>query len=153
MNKKLKFGNKSFDIVISSLAIHYVRNLKQLYSEAYRVLKRGGIFAFSTGHPIFDFINQTENRMIGIKGQKGKRKIYGDYFDESPKPTRLGSLGVMDLYSYTFETFIKNGLEAGFELVDYVDAKPVPSSKKRDKNAYKLTSTLPTFSLFKWMKK
>ena len=48
---------------------------------------------------------------------------------------------------------LKLGLNNGFELMDYVDAKPIPSSKKYDLEKYKLTTTLPTFILFKWKKK
>ncbi|MBS3123756.1 class I SAM-dependent methyltransferase [Candidatus Woesearchaeota archaeon] len=153
LNKKLKFNNEHFDIVFSSLAVHYIKNLKQLYSEAYRVLKKEGIFIFTTGHPIFDLICQNPQRVIGYEGPKGNRKIIGDYFDESPKATSLGSLGIMKIYRYTFETFIKNGLDVGFELIDYQDLKPIKSSKKLDENKYKITSTLPTFILFKWKKK
>jgi len=153
INRKLKFRNGTFDIVFSSLAVHYVKNLNQLYSEASRVLKKGGTFAFSTGHPVFDLICQSPTGLIGFTISKGKRRIYGNYFDESPKDTRIGSLGVMKVYSYTFETLIKTGLTNGFELVDYVDAKPIPLSRRKNPETYKVTSTLPTFMLFKWKKK
>ncbi len=45
----------SFDLVISGLTIHYVRDLEKLFLEVNRVLKRDGIFAFSTHHPNMDF--------------------------------------------------------------------------------------------------
>ena len=153
MNKKLPFKNSSFDMVVSSLAFHYVKNLKGLYKEANRVLKKGGILVFTTGHPIFDLINQSPDRLIGFKGPRGKRKIIGNYFDESAKDTRLGALGIMKLYSYTLETFIMGGIDKGFELLEYRDLKPVPSSKAYDKVGYKTTSTLPSFILLKFRKK
>jgi SAM-dependent methyltransferase len=153
INRKLKFGNGTFDIVFSSLAFHHVKNLNQLYSEASRVLKKGGIFAFSTGHPVFDLVCQSPTGLIGFTDPKGKRRVCGKYFDESPKDTRMGSLGVMKAYSYTLETLIKTGLTNGFELADYVDAKPIPSSRRKNPETYKVTSTLPTFMLFKWKKK
>ena len=55
MKKKLKEKENTFDIVFSSLAIHYIKPLEldKLFSEVNRVLKRGGEFLFSTGHPIF----------------------------------------------------------------------------------------------------
>ena len=150
MNKKLPFKDNSFDMVVSSLAFHYVKNLKGLYKEIHRVLKKDGILVFTTGHPIFDLINQSPDKIIGFKGPKGKRKIIGNYFDESAKDTRLGALGVMKLYSYTLETFIMKGIETGFELLEYRDLKPVPSSKDYDKAGYEATTTLPSFIMLKF---
>ena len=153
MDKKLKYKNNSFDLVISGLALHYVENVKQLFSEVNRILKKNGTFVISTGHPIFDLLSESPNHRIQIKRVGKKRIVEGDYFDESKKLADLGSIGKIKTYSYTFETLIKLGLNNGFELVDYVDMKPVPSSKKYDSEKYKLTSTLPTFILFKWKKK
>lgn len=154
MNKKLKFENGSFDIVFSSLALHYVKNLNRLFSEIHRVLKKGGVFVFSTGHPIFDLINQSPIHMVGIKKVKGKRIIYGNYFDESLKETDLGScLGKMKVRCYTYETLIKTALKNNFELIDYIDAKPTSHSRRYNAEKYKLTTRFPTFILFKLRKK
>ena len=157
MDQKLKYKNNYFDLVISGLALHYVKNVNQLFKEVNRVLKKDGTFVISTGHPIFDLLSESignnSEAKIAIKRVGNKRIVEGDYFDESIKLANLGSIGKIKTYSYTFETLIKSGLNNGFELVDYVDMKPVPSSKKYDSEKYKLTSTLPTFILFKWKKK
>ena len=154
MNKRLKHENSSFDIVYAGLVIHYTRNPAKLFKEVNRVLKKGGIFCFSTGHPIFDLINQTDEHIIGVKKQSnGKRIIFGNYFDESLKKNNLGGLGKMKVYNFTFETLIKSVLNNGFELIDYKDAKPTPISKKYDPEKYRVTTTLPTFILFKFRKK
>tara|TARA_Y100000310_G_scaffold329906_1_gene400582 strand:+ start:3660 stop:4400 length:741 start_codon:yes stop_codon:yes gene_type:complete len=153
LNQKLQYKSGYFDVVFAGLAIHYIKNLNQLFKEVKRVLKKNGIFVFSTGHPIFDLINQSPEFKIGVRLVGNKRIIDGNYFDESLKKTDLGGVGKVKLYSYTFETFIKSGLNNKFELIDYVDAKPVPSSKRYDYEKYKLATTLPTFILFKWRKK
>jgi len=154
MNKKIKHDNSLFDVVYSSLAIHYIKNINGLFREVNRVLKKGGIFCFSTGHPIFNLINQNDEYMIGVKKQPNdQRIIFGDYFDESIKLNGLGSLGKVKLYNFTYETLIKAGIYHGFELIDYKDAKPINSSKKYDAEKYRLTTTLPTFILFKLKKK
>jgi SAM-dependent methyltransferase len=154
MSKKLKHEDSSFDVVYSSLAIHYIKNIDQLFKEVNRVLKKNGIFCFSTGHPIFNLINQSDESIIGVKKQSdGKRIIFGNYFDESPKPNNLGSLGKVEICNFTYETLIKIGLKNGFELIDYNDAEPTNISKKYDPEKYRLTTTLPTFILFKFKKK
>ncbi len=154
MSKKLKHKNSAFDIVYSSLAIHYIKNLNKLFKEVNRVLKKNGIFCFSTGHPIFNLINQIDDHRFGFKRlPKGKLKIWGNYFDESLKENDLGSIGKLKLHNFTFETLIKEGLKNGFELIDYTDAKPTPISKRYDPEKYRFATTLPTFILFKFKKK
>jgi len=152
LDKKLKYKNNSFDIVYSSLAIHYIKNLSQLFKEVNRVLKQGGIFVFSTGHPIADLIAQSPNHKIEIK-RKGKKRITNcNYFNENKTIINLGGIGKMNMYPKTFEKLIKSALNNKFELIDYVDAKPIPSAKKYGPEKYKLTTTLPTFILFKFKK-
>jgi ubiquinone/menaquinone biosynthesis C-methylase UbiE len=157
MNNKLKYESNYFDLAISSLALHYVKHINQLFSEVNRVLKKNGLFVLSTGHPIFDLLCESVGdrniSRIQVKRTKGMEIIEGDYFDESPKLANLGSLGKIMTHSYTFETLIKSGLNNGFELIDYVDAKPIPISKKYNSEKYKLNTTLPSFILFKWKKK
>ena len=152
MEKVLPFKNNTFDIVLSSLAIHYVKNLQRLFSEVHRVLKKGGVFAFSIGHPVSNLLNQSQAHMIGIKQFKGKKIIYGNYFRESKVKEDLGSLGWIEIYPYTYQTIITTALKNKFSLVNYVEMKPVPSSKKIDPEKYKVCTTLPTFVIFKWRK-
>ncbi|MFP4567844.1 MAG: class I SAM-dependent methyltransferase [Candidatus Woesearchaeota archaeon] len=153
MSKKLNHASSSFDIVYSSLAIHYVSNINFLFKEVSRVLKKGGVFCFSTIHPVFNLMNQSSEGLVGVRRRGVKKEVLGNYFDESSKPSDLGGLGFVNIHNYSFETLIKAGLSNGFELVDYVDARPLPSAKKYDVDKYNLTCTLPTFILFKFKKK
>jgi SAM-dependent methyltransferase len=49
------FQSESFDLVVSSLTIHYLADFSQLAKEIRRVLRPGGRFVFSTHHPQMDF--------------------------------------------------------------------------------------------------
>lgn len=49
----LSFPDGSFDIVLSSLAFHYIRDFEPLVSNISQWLKKGGHFVFSTEHPVF----------------------------------------------------------------------------------------------------
>ncbi|MFC1685740.1 class I SAM-dependent methyltransferase [Nanoarchaeota archaeon] len=154
MGKKLPYKSGSFDLIFSSLAVHYVKNLKTVFTEANRVLRRGGLFVFSTQHPVYNMINTNKRHLIGMKKVKGKRIVYGDYFDESLKEYDMGkTAGILKIYPYTFQTFIKTSLNSGFEIVDYIDTKPIPASRKYGPSKYNVAMKIPSFIIFKLKKK
>lgn len=45
----------SFDLVLSSLVVHYIEDQQALFAEIARILRPGGRFVFSTHHPQSDF--------------------------------------------------------------------------------------------------
>ena len=49
----LAFPEGSFDVVLSSLALHYVRDYEPLVENIFRWLTPGGAFVFSAEHPVF----------------------------------------------------------------------------------------------------
>ena len=48
----LPFKGETFDFIYSSLAVHYSAEPLKVYNEVHRVLKPGGLFLFSVGHPL-----------------------------------------------------------------------------------------------------
>ncbi len=70
----LPYPDNSFDIIVASLVIHYLKRPEEAFKEFNRVLKKNGILIFSTHHPILESYE-------GIKMKKGKKQIIiGDYF-------------------------------------------------------------------------
>src|SRR5699024_12088688 len=49
----IDFSNSEFDVVISSLAFHYIQSFKSSCKKVYDSLIPGGSFVFSVEHPIF----------------------------------------------------------------------------------------------------
>jgi ubiquinone/menaquinone biosynthesis C-methylase UbiE len=49
-----KDNDSTYDLVVRSLTIHYIKNIFFLFKEVYRVLKKNGLFVFSTHHPFLD---------------------------------------------------------------------------------------------------
>ncbi|GLQ76226.1 class I SAM-dependent methyltransferase [Vibrio penaeicida] len=47
--------NDSADVVVCPLVVHYLKDLGAFFKEVTRVLKPGGVFVFSTHHPMVDF--------------------------------------------------------------------------------------------------
>lgn len=44
------FADEQFDVVTMNMVLHYIEDLDKLFREVSRVLKKGGIFAFTTNH-------------------------------------------------------------------------------------------------------
>ena len=56
--ERLKLPVGSFDLVYSSLTLHYLEGLKALFAEAHRALVPGGRLIFSVEHPIYTAPNR-----------------------------------------------------------------------------------------------
>lgn len=76
------FGTDEYDLVFSSLAVHYLADFDSFCARVRRALKAGGTFGFSMEHPVFaaratpDFMTDAEGRMVGAVYQylnEGKR--------------------------------------------------------------------------------
>ena len=50
--ENLEVLNESFDLAISSLALHYVEDFSGVAKNVYRLLNEGGLFLFSQEHPL-----------------------------------------------------------------------------------------------------
>ncbi len=152
LNSKISLESESFDIVVSSLTIHYVKNFELLISEVRRLLKPNGIFIFSTGNSTY--ISMLKNidgfdYIMGAKKQDGKLKIYGDYFSEKMIIRTWNNGDKVELYPRTYETLVKTCLKHNFELIDYVDAKPIEEVKDKYPEKYELTTKISSFCFFK----
>lgn len=55
-----KFNPEEFDIVISSLAFHYIKNLDEICKKIYNSISDGGDFIFLVEHPIFTSNNNQD---------------------------------------------------------------------------------------------
>jgi SAM-dependent methyltransferase len=51
--EQIELPEAAFDLVFSSLVLHYVENLNRVFESVHRALVPGGWFVFSTEHPIF----------------------------------------------------------------------------------------------------
>jgi SAM-dependent methyltransferase len=112
----------SFDLVYSSLALHYIEHLEELLSQVHRALVPGGRFVFSVEHPAF-----TAPAEPGWRVDAAGRKTWpiDGYSDEGPRSTDWLAKGVIKQHR-TLATYINMLLGLGFALSHVEEWGPTP---------------------------
>ncbi|MDY7000251.1 MAG: class I SAM-dependent methyltransferase [Thermodesulfobacteriota bacterium] len=80
--KKLPFDNEFFDIVISQQVLEHVHNLDDYYSEASRVLKKGGIALLDFPHRLIPFDSHSRKWFIHYFPEFIKKHLYNRFTEK-----------------------------------------------------------------------
>ncbi|APX71764.1 class I SAM-dependent methyltransferase [Companilactobacillus allii] len=118
---QIDFEDNRFDIVISSLALHYVESFSYLIKKISKYLKPNGILIFSVEHPIFTAQGSEEWNY----DENGNIKDFpvDNYFKEGKRETDfLGETVVK--YHKTLTTYLDGLLTSGFRLNRVVEPMP-----------------------------
>ena len=108
----VELPGSSFDLVYSSLALHYVAGLGRLMSAVYRALVPGGRLVFSVEHPIF---TAPSDPKWSIDAAGGKTWPVDRYLDEGPRSTDWLTRGVIKQHR-TVGTYVNLLLGLGFAI-------------------------------------
>lgn len=114
----------SFEVVLSSLAFHYIEDFPAICEHVSRWLIPGGDFVFSVEHPVFTAYGNQE----WVTDETGARLYWpvDRYFEEGER--RAVFLGEeMTKYHRTVTTYVQALLKAGFRLTGLVEPRPDPS--------------------------
>ena len=122
---------EKFDIVISSLAIHYVKDYNKLVKDIYNLLDEDGMFVFSQDHPL-RIANIFEPWM-----EKNYTEINGKWFLLVSDYNRTGlrekkwyDISVQK-YHRNFSEIINGLVEAGFKIDKILE--PLPNKEMVEK--------------------
>jgi SAM-dependent methyltransferase len=131
----------AFDLVYSSLTLHYLRDLPRLVGEIARALRPGGSFVASVEHPTYTA--PTSPSFVTLEG----RDVWplDGYLREGPRVTDWLAPGVVKQHR-TIATYVDAVLRAGFELTALVEWGPSDDdllahpdwSRERDRSPFLL---------------
>ena len=125
----IDFPASSFDVVLSSLALHYVERFDIVCRKVHHCLVAGGSFVVSVEHPIFTALAAQD----WFYGQQGERLHWpvDDYQEEGPRQARFLDHTVVK-YHRTIATYVNALLDAGFTIRRL--SEPQPTQEMLDKD-------------------
>ena len=117
----VRFPEGSFDVVISSLAFHYVKSFKDIVKNVFVWLVDGGEFVFSVEHPVFTSSGTREF----YRDDKGNNIHFpvDNYFYEGTRESIFLGEKVLK-YHKTLTTYLNTLIQNGFEITGVVEPKP-----------------------------
>jgi ubiquinone/menaquinone biosynthesis C-methylase UbiE len=150
----LEFIDEQFDFVYSSLTVHYSADPLIVYKEVFRVLKPGGSFQFSVGHPVRWASERVEidgvtTKILGFTNSHAEKpKLYGNY-SEFKRYDDVSSRGeVLRLWVGPPSMHFNLLKDAGFVVKEFVETKAVEECKEIDPFYYERFSRFPQFTIF-----
>ena len=117
----LDFPAGIFDVVISSLALHYVERFGIVCQRVHHCLVPGGTFILSVEHPIFTALAAQD----WYYGQHGERLHWpvDHYQDEGPRQARFLDHDVVK-YHRTIATHVNELIGSGFTITNLSEPQP-----------------------------
>jgi len=110
MSKPLPFADESFDLIFHPVSNCYVRHVKPIWKECWRVLKPGGLLLSGVDHYLNYIVDDGEREIVN-------RLPFDPVADEAQR-MQLEKADAGMQFSHTLEEQINGQLEAGFTLLN-----------------------------------
>jgi SAM-dependent methyltransferase len=127
------FAAASFDLVVSSLALHYVDDYRGLIARIAAWLARGGILVYSTEHPIYTARLPGDGWVLDDSGHRARWSL-DHYADEGPRDETWFVPGVRKVHR-TLATLMNGLVEAGLTIERVVEPLPTEQWLQRHPEA------------------
>lgn len=157
--EKITLPKASFDFAYSSLALHYTKDWTVSLKSINNVMKKGAEFVFSTHHPIkwgaeVKRWKGGNSFLMGYeKFDKNNPIIHGDYLNIRKIDDIWFDEFKVTYYHKPLSSIIRDILDSGFEIVDFIEPKATPDAKRINPNFYRIHQKIPLFMIFKIKKK
>lgn len=109
----------SYDVVFSSLYLHYIEDLNPVFCHVYQTLDWHGSFVFTIEHPVFTAF---ESQKSFYERESGHWDV-DDYFIEGKRDTEVLGKKVIK-YHHTLTTILQGLLQAGFSIKEVIEPQP-----------------------------
>lgn len=119
--------DEKFDLVVSSLAIHYIQDYDTLCRKVYNLLENNGEFIFSHGHPMDSaaILNDYSDNFVVINEKK--YFLLSDYNNEGKRVSHWFVDGV-ETYHRNFSHLINGLIKAGFVIDEVKESYATPEA-------------------------
>jgi len=129
----------SFDLVVSALALDYVKDWAAVFAEFFRLLREPGFLVFSVMHPADEFFDHHP---------------HGNYFEIEPVEVEFNweAFGLrvrVPYYRRPLGAMLDPLLAAGFMLERLLEPRPTPEFKEHDPADYEKLMRQPGFICFR----
>ena len=117
--------NIKFDLITSSLAVHYVEDFEKLLRDTSNLLNEGGYFIFSQEHPIGtgtilnEKCNGSDNVDIGSKNYY----LVSNYNENGKRIVDWNNCKVIKFHR-NFSYIINSIIKSDFEIVEFLEPTP-----------------------------
>ena len=117
----VSFPDESFDIMLSSLAFHYIEDYEDLINNLYKMLKPNGTLIFTVEHPVFTSYG-TQDWHYNEKGEILHFPVDNYYYEG--KRTAMFLEEKVTKYHRTLTTYLNTLLSNGFIINQIVEPQP-----------------------------
>lgn len=135
----LPFPDDSFDDVVASLVLHYLRDWGPTLAELRRVLRTGGRLIASVDHP---FAINLMHRLSGPRPDYFATYNWTEEWNLGGRPAR------MNFWHRPLHAMTDAFTAAGFRISVISEPKPVPAARELFPDGFRLLNTFPSFLFF-----
>jgi SAM-dependent methyltransferase len=128
--EEINFPEAAFDVVISSLAFHYIPSFGDVVSKVSGCLVSGGEFIFSVEHPIFT-AQGTQDWHYDEQGRPMHWPV-DNYFAEGKRNAVFLGEEVVK-YHKTLGTYMGELLQGGFQITGFIEPTPAPEQMNEER--------------------
>jgi SAM-dependent methyltransferase len=137
INNKLNFiEDGTFEIVLASLVLHYIKNIENVFYEINRILKINGELIFSIHHPLMEFVyfkreNYMETELLEDEWTMGEEEIK------------------VQFYRRPLNKMLQPLIDAGFYIEKILEPEPSKEFREKLPEAYERLLKRPNFLFIK----
>jgi SAM-dependent methyltransferase len=130
---------QAFDLVISRLVLHYIKDVDSVFRQVYQTLTNKGRFVFSIEHPVITSCDR------GWQGDGPRQDwLVDNYFDTGERITSWMG-GQVIKYHRTVENYFVGLQHAGFVVESLREAEPQRECFNEDDETYERRKRIPLF--------